>query len=194
MAEPQSPPRHYIWAGMDFILDHDGTPVLLEANKSSHMLGEYLEFCGDDRPFQLAAEVMNAADGPPCLLWRRGEPFPDADEDACWIGAKLTKYLRETPIVCDVEDNQDSPDKSPGSVGFSPRGSVISQETWAEAHATSTFVGRVQLVQFARSEPCQKKKPLWNACGRWRRKSPTSNVAWSRRKPRKNGLTKSAVP
>jgi hypothetical protein len=92
---------------MDFILDSDGTPVLLEANKSSHMLGEYLEFCGDDRPFQLTADVMNAADGPPCLLWRRGEPFPDADEDACWIGSKLAKFFHVPPIVCDVEDNQE---------------------------------------------------------------------------------------
>lgn len=101
------PPRHYVWAGMDFMLGRDGTPVLLEANKSSHMLGEYLEFVGDERPFQLTAEVMNASDGPPCLLWQRGEPFPNDDEDACWIGSKLAKYLRETPIVCDVEDNQE---------------------------------------------------------------------------------------
>jgi glutathione synthase/RimK-type ligase-like ATP-grasp enzyme len=50
---------------------------------------------------------MNAADGPPCLLWRRGEPLPDADEDACWIGSELAKHLRETPIVCDVESNQE---------------------------------------------------------------------------------------
>ncbi len=36
-------------------------------------------------------------------------------------------------------------EKSPGSVGFSPRGSIISRETWAEAHATSTFVGHVMI-------------------------------------------------
>lgn len=100
-------PRHFVWAGLDFMLDLDGTPVLLEANKSSHMLGEYRQFVGDERPFQLTADAMNAADGPACLLWRRGEPFPGADEDACWIGGMLAKHLRETPIICDVEDNQE---------------------------------------------------------------------------------------
>ena len=35
------------------------------------------------------------------------------------------------------------PDKSSGSVGFSPRESVTFRETWAKAHATTTFVGRV---------------------------------------------------
>src|SRR6187397_646762 len=100
------PPRHYHWAGLDFILDGDGTAVLIEANRSSHMLGEYMQFHGDDRPFALAADLMNRAAGAPCLLWRRGDPFPDADEDACYVARHLRPHLEEEPIVCNVEDNQ----------------------------------------------------------------------------------------
>lgn len=100
-------PRHFVWAGLDFIFDRDGTPVLLEANRSSHMLGEYLYFFGNERPFELTAAVMNAADGPPCLLWRRNDPLPDADEDACFIGRHLAEYLREPPLIANVEENQD---------------------------------------------------------------------------------------
>ena len=98
---------HYLWAGLDFMLDRDGTPVLLEANRSSHMLGEYMEFHRDERPFERVAEAMNNAGGVPCLLWRRGDPFPDADEDACFIGHHLSRYLHTRPVVCDVEDNQE---------------------------------------------------------------------------------------
>lgn len=100
-----STPRHYHWAGLDFIVDRDGTPVLIEANRSSHMLGEYLQFHGSDRPFQLVAGVMNQARGVPCLLWRRGDPFPDADEDACFIARHLRPHLRDEPAICNVEDN-----------------------------------------------------------------------------------------
>ena len=39
------------------------------------MLGEYIQFHGDDRPFALAAGVMNRAGGVPCFLWRRGDPL-----------------------------------------------------------------------------------------------------------------------
>lgn len=99
-------PRHYNWAGLDFIFDRDGTPVLIEANRSSHMLGEYLQFFGNDRPFVLAADVMNRSGGIPCLLWRRGDPFPDADEDACFIARHLWPHLEPEPVVCNVEDNQ----------------------------------------------------------------------------------------
>ncbi len=99
--------RHYIWAGLDFLVDRDGTPVLIEANRSSHMLGEYLQLIGDERPFELTAEVMNRARGPACLLWRRGDPFPDADEDACFIGNHLARYLTEPPVICNVEDNEE---------------------------------------------------------------------------------------
>lgn len=100
------PTRHYHWAGLDFMFDRDGTPVLIEANKSSHMLGEYLHFVGDERPFELAAEVMNRAGGTPCLLWRRDDPLPNADEDACFIGRKLENYLAAAPVICNVEDNR----------------------------------------------------------------------------------------
>lgn len=100
-------PSHYLWAGLDFIFDRDGTPVLLEANRASHMLGEYLHFFGDEKPFELTAAVMNAAPGPPCLLWRRGDPFPDADEDICFISRFLTKHLDEKPLIANVEDNSE---------------------------------------------------------------------------------------
>lgn len=106
-SDDQIPVRHYWWAGLDFMFDRDGTPVLLEANKSSHMLGEYMHFHGDERPFELVADEMNRAAGQPCLLWRRSEPFPDADEDACFIGKYLAKYLRQKPVICNVEDNQE---------------------------------------------------------------------------------------
>src|SRR5262245_7944121 len=105
--QPVPPIEHYHWAGLDFILDGDGTPVLIEANRSSHMLGEYMQFHGDDRPFALVAAVMNRADGPSCLLWRRRDPFPEADEDACFIARHLRPHLAREPIVCDVEDNQE---------------------------------------------------------------------------------------
>lgn len=98
---------HYVWAGLDFMFDAEGTPVLLEANKSSHMLGEYLEFFGDNRPFELTAQAMNSAGGEPCCLWRRGDPFPDADEDACFMTRHLAPFLNRPPVICNVEDNQD---------------------------------------------------------------------------------------
>jgi hypothetical protein len=99
--------RHYLWAGLDFLIDADGTPVFLEANRASHMLGEYVQFFGNEHPFELVANVMNRAGGSPCLLWRRGDPFPDADEDACFIGRQLAKHLAEAPVIGDVEDNQE---------------------------------------------------------------------------------------
>lgn len=100
-------PSHYLWAGLDFIFDRDCTPVLLEANRASHMLGEYMEFFGDEKPFELTAAVMNEAAGPPCFLWRRGDPFPDADEDVCFISNHLRKYLRQQPLIANVEDNSE---------------------------------------------------------------------------------------
>ncbi|MBI3862655.1 MAG: hypothetical protein HY290_12260 [Planctomycetia bacterium] len=108
---------HYLWAGLDFLVDGDGTPVFIEANRASHMLGEYLHFFGDERPFELTAGVMNRADGPPCLLWRRGDPLPDADEDACFIGRHLERYLKRPPVICNVEDNQEPRDEITGRDG-----------------------------------------------------------------------------
>lgn len=103
----ENPIRHYLWAGLDFMIDRDGAPVLLDANRSSHMMIEYLELVADQRPFALTAARMNGADGPPCLLWRRGEPRPDGGEDAPFIGRHLAKHLAVEPIICDVEDNQE---------------------------------------------------------------------------------------
>jgi hypothetical protein len=100
------PVRHYLWAGLDFMFDQDGVPVLLDANRSSHMMVEYLEMLGDDQPFALLAAAMNQAGGIPCLLWRKADPLPDAVEDACWIGEHLSEHLDRDPVVCDVEDNQ----------------------------------------------------------------------------------------
>jgi len=99
---------HYVWAGLDFMFDAEGLPVLLEANKSSHMLGEYLEFFGDTRPFELTAQTMNEAGGIPCFLWRRDDPFPDADEDACFIASHLAPFLETKPVICNVEENHES--------------------------------------------------------------------------------------
>lgn len=99
--------RHYLWAGLDFILDGDGLPVFIEANRASHMLGEYMHLFGNERPFELMAEVMNRAPGPPCLLWRKADPLPAADEDACFIGRHLSKHLDRAPFICNVEDNQE---------------------------------------------------------------------------------------
>ncbi|MBS0263564.1 MAG: hypothetical protein JSS02_16605 [Planctomycetes bacterium] len=110
-AEPRVPVSHYHWAGLDFLVDEEGTPVFLEANRASHMLGEYLEFFGNDRPFALTAGVMNRASGPPCLLWRRCDPQPDADEDACFIGGHLQRHLCEPARICLVEDNQEPRDE-----------------------------------------------------------------------------------
>jgi hypothetical protein len=102
--------RHYCWAGLDFLIDRDGGPVFIEANRASHMLGEYLHFFGNDRPFELTAAVMNRVAGPPCLLWRRDDPLPDADEDACFIGRHLERHLAQAAVICNVEDNQESRD------------------------------------------------------------------------------------
>jgi hypothetical protein len=90
------------------MIDAGGMPVFIEANRSSHMLGEYFEFYRNDRPFALTAGVLNRAGGTPCLLWRRGEPFPDADEDACFISKHLRPHLVMEPVVCNVEDNQEA--------------------------------------------------------------------------------------
>lgn len=109
-SDPSVPPRqieHYRWAGLDFMFDADGYPVLLEANRCSHMVWEYLELYGD-APFRLAAETLNSAGGPICLMWRRGDPFPDAVEDATWIARQLQPHLARPPHICNVEDNRDA--------------------------------------------------------------------------------------
>ncbi|MGQ0636303.1 MAG: ATP-grasp domain-containing protein [Planctomycetaceae bacterium] len=89
------------------MVDRDGAPLLIEANRSSHMLGEYLRFVRNELPFELVADVMNRAAGPACLLWRRCDPLPDADEDACFIGRHLSRHLRAPAAICNVEDNQE---------------------------------------------------------------------------------------
>ena len=99
--------RHYVWAGLDFLIDRQGAPVLIEANRASHMLDEYVQFIGDERPFELTTGVMNRAAGPPCLLWRRDDPLPEAGEDACFIGERLMKHLAEPVVICNVEENQE---------------------------------------------------------------------------------------
>lgn len=48
---------------------------------------------------------------------------------------------RGDPIASDCDS--DAPDKSQSSVGFSPRLSGDNASAWAEAHATGTFVGRI---------------------------------------------------
>jgi hypothetical protein len=99
-------PRHYLWAGLDFLLDEEARPVLIEANKSSHMLGEYLQQYGDERPFERIAARMNACEGPPAILWRRSDPAPQADEDVCFITRHLRPFLDREPVLANVEDNR----------------------------------------------------------------------------------------
>lgn len=98
--------RHYLWAGLDFLLSEEGTPVLIEANKSSHMLGEYLNQYGDERPFERIAARMAAMDGPPVVLWRQADPLPDSDEDICFITRHLAPWLGRELLIANVEENQ----------------------------------------------------------------------------------------
>ena len=104
------PIRHYLWAGLDFMFDEDYQPVLLDANRSSHMLWEYMKFHGDERPFELAAAALERPGGPVCLLWRRDDPAFDGTmsrgETAPFIGHYLSRHLKSPPVVCFVEDNQ----------------------------------------------------------------------------------------
>ena len=102
-----SPIRHYLWAGLDFMFDSAGRPVLLDANRASHMMVEYMAIIGDQRPFALTAARMNQAGGAPCLLWRRDEPQADGGEDAPFMAHHLSKHLAAEPVVCNVEDNQE---------------------------------------------------------------------------------------
>jgi hypothetical protein len=96
---------HYLWAGLDFMFDRGGTPYLLEANRCSHMLQEYVAAYGDDSPFRLAAAAMNEAGGVPCLLWRRQDLDQTDEENAAWIGARLSRHLHRPPAVAWIEDN-----------------------------------------------------------------------------------------
>ncbi len=96
---------HYRWAGLDFMFDRGGTPYLLEANRCSHMLPEYVAAYGDDEPFRLAAEAMNEVGGFPCLLWRRQDLAATDEENAAWIGSNLARFLHRPPAIAFVEDN-----------------------------------------------------------------------------------------
>jgi hypothetical protein len=97
---------HYQWAGLDFILDQDGVLFFLEANRSTHMLWEFVAVYGHGEPFHQVASWMNAASGPPCVLWRRRDPNIDDVENAGWVGSWLSKFLNRAPLVAYVEDNQ----------------------------------------------------------------------------------------
>ncbi len=103
--------NHYLWAGLDFLVDRGGVPFFLEANRCSHMLQEYVAACGDDVPFRHAAAAMNEAGGTPCLLWRRQDLEPTEEENAAWIGARLSRHLRRPPAIALLEDNgEDGPE------------------------------------------------------------------------------------
>jgi hypothetical protein len=106
LAQPRPPEvAHYRWAGLDFMFDRGGVPFLLEANRCSHMLQEYVEAYGDDEPFRRAAWSMNEAGGLPCLLWRKQDLEAGADENASWIGTRLAPFLDRQPVIALVEDN-----------------------------------------------------------------------------------------
>lgn len=104
------PISHYLWAGLDFMFDEDLQPVLLDANRSSHMLWEYMKFRQNERPFELTAAAMDRRAGPACLLWRRSDPPFEGTmargETAPFIGHYLTRHLRQPPHICFAEDNQ----------------------------------------------------------------------------------------
>jgi hypothetical protein len=103
--------NHYRWAGLDFMFDRGGTPYFLEANRCSHMLQEYVAAYGDYEPFRLAAAAMNEAGGVPCLLWHRRDLTAGEEENACWIGFCLSRFLDQPPAIAFVEDNpQDRPE------------------------------------------------------------------------------------
>jgi hypothetical protein len=97
-------PAHYNWAGLDFLLDRDGVPYFLEANRSSHMLYEYVNTFNSLEPFRRTATLMNQTPGPPCLLWRKQDTEIGAVENACWIGSCLTRFLEREPDIAFVED------------------------------------------------------------------------------------------
>jgi len=100
----------YLWAGLDFMFDEHDRPVLLDVNRCSHMMWEYMRFHGNERPFELAAAALERGGGPVCLLWRRSDPpFQGTmanGETAPFIGHFLSRHLRVPPHVCFVEDNQ----------------------------------------------------------------------------------------
>jgi Sugar-transfer associated ATP-grasp len=96
---------HYHWAGLDFIIDREGVAYFLEANRSSHMLYEYVNTFNSFEPFRRTAALMNQTPGPPCLLWRRQDAAEDGSvENACWIGSCLTRFLEREPVIAFVED------------------------------------------------------------------------------------------
>jgi hypothetical protein len=98
-------PAHYHWAGLDFIIDREGVPYFLEANRSSHMLYEYVNTFNSFEPFRRTAALMNQAPGTPCLLWRREDAAEDGStENACWIGSCLTRFLEREPAIAFVDD------------------------------------------------------------------------------------------
>lgn len=103
--------EHYLWAGLDFMLDQSGTPFFLEANRSSHMLWEYVEHYGDYEPFRCVAAAMTEVEGAPALLWRKQDPLEGDGEHACWIGSCLSRFLDRAPVVAFVEDNQEDRDE-----------------------------------------------------------------------------------
>jgi hypothetical protein len=89
------------------MLDDSGVPVLLEANRCSHMLLEYIEVYGDEEPFRRTAAAMNEAGAAPALLWRKQDGVECGEEDACWVGSRLSRFLDRPPVIAFVEDNQE---------------------------------------------------------------------------------------
>jgi len=103
-------PAHYQWAGLDFIIDRDGVPVFLEANRSTHMLYEYVNTFNSFEPFRRTAALMNQTPGPPCLLWRKQDTEVSGEENACWIGSCLARFLEREPAIAFVEDIREAGD------------------------------------------------------------------------------------
>ena len=79
------------------------------------------------------------------IIERSSGEITELVENAAMIEARSCEAFLS---ALQEEATADVSDKSPGSVGFSPRESVIFRETWAKAHATSTFAGRAKAVQW----------------------------------------------
>jgi hypothetical protein len=145
---------HYVWAGLDFMFDEEYRPVLLEANRSSHMLWEYLSFYQDERPFALTAAAMKRRAGPSCLLWRRSDsPFDGTlgrvgVETASFIGTLLAKHSKSKPFICFAEDNQE--ERSVVTTASGDRlvpGSIF--RWWYEAPWSYERAGTMVIIQMA---------------------------------------------
>jgi len=96
-------PWHYVWAGLDFIVPDGDLPVLLDANKASHMLWEYLLLYRSDLPFRILAARLKGSASRPCFLLRRSDRPPGEPEDAAFVLSHVARHLDRPPHICYLE-------------------------------------------------------------------------------------------